>query len=133
MMEIALRTSSSPTLEMSMPSMLMEPDNSSTIRNRATIIEDFPAPVLQVTETSVTAHECTKEGDIPPNNANFFTSLDGHAEALEDKRELRTILQDGVLDFQLPLTRPRSRRFCFRNFVRRLLFNFTGVIDDTLD
>jgi len=132
-MEIALRTSSSPTLEMSMPSMLMEPDNSSTIRKRATIIDDFPAPVLPVTETSVTAHEGTKEGDIPPNDAYFFTSLDGHAEALEDKRELRAILQDGVLDLQLPLTRPRSRRFCFRNFVRRFLFNFTGVIDDALD
>src|SRR5712672_2860655 len=51
MIEIALRTSSRPTLEMSTPSMLIEPDTSSTIRNRATIIDDFPAPVLRVTDT----------------------------------------------------------------------------------
>ena len=33
--------------------MLIEPDTNSTMRNKATIIDDFPAPVLQVTETSV--------------------------------------------------------------------------------
>jgi len=53
MIETAFRTSLSPIFEMSTPSILIEPDTSSTRRNRATIIDDLPAPVLKVIKTSI--------------------------------------------------------------------------------
>ena len=70
---------------------------------------------------------------MPSNNAYFFPSVDGHAEALEDKRKLRSILQNGVFDLQFSLAGPRSHRFCFWDFMRWLLFNVTGVVDDALN
>jgi hypothetical protein len=113
--------------------MVIEPDTSSTILKRATIIDDFPAPVLHVTKTPINRARGTARSDLPPNNAYLFASLDGHAEALKDERKLRAIPQNRIFDLQLPLAGPRSSRFFFRNFVRWLLFKFLGVVDDTLN
>jgi hypothetical protein len=110
--------------------MLIEPDTNSTMRNNATMIDDFPAPVLNCTSSK---HRSGVEpGDLPSNDAYFFTSLDAHGEALQDKRKFGAILQDGLLDFELPIVGPRCGGFSFWNLVRWFLFEVMGVIDDTL-
>ena len=131
MIEIALRTSLSPSLDMSTPSMLIEPDTSSTIRNIATMIDDFPAPVLGST---ISEHSLDVErSGLPSNNAYFLSPLNIHAESLQDKRKLRAILHDNIIDFEFPLAGPRSGRLLFWNLMWWLLFEVTSVIDDALD
>jgi hypothetical protein len=71
MIETAFRTSLSPTFEMSTPSILIEPDTSSTRRNRATIIDDLPAPVLKV----INGRSGKKKSYLPPDNSYFISPL----------------------------------------------------------
>ena len=131
MIEIALRTSLSPSVEISTPSMLIEPDTNSTMRNNATMIDDFPAPVLN--RTSSKYRSGVEPRDSPSNDAYFFTSLDVHCEALQDKRKFGAILQDGLFNFELPIAGPRCGGVSFWNLVWWFLFEVMSVIDDTLD
>ena len=131
MIEIALRTSLSPSLEMSTPSILIEPDTSSTMRNNATMIDDFPAPVLIALHQS--AYRMSGGGDIPSNNAYFLAPINAHGEALQDQRKFRAVLQDSLIDFKLPIAGPRSRWFLFWDIIWWLLLEVMSVIDDTLD
>ena len=131
MIEIALRTSLSPSVEMSTPSILIEPDTSSTIRNNAIMIDDFPAPVLHCASSEQISD--VERRDIPSNNAYFLASLDAQAEALQDQRKFRAILQGSLIDFKLPIAGPRSRWFLFWDLIWRLLLEVMSIIDDTLD
>src|SRR5580658_7916604 len=72
MIETAFRTSLRPIFEMSTPSILIEPDTSSTSRNKATIIDDFPAPVLKAVKTSVSRHIRPKEKLPTAQQYQFF-------------------------------------------------------------
>src|SRR6266571_4000464 len=128
MIEIVLRTSLSPSLEMSTPSMLIEPDTSSRMRNNATMIDDFPAPVLNC---NLSEHiSGVERRDLPSNNAYFFSTLNAHTEALQDKRKFRAILQNSLIDFELPIAGPRSERCLVWNLVWWLLLEVTSVIND---
>jgi len=94
------------------------------------MIDDFPAPVLDCT---LSEHRSGVERrDLPSNNAYFFSTLNAHTEALQDKRKFRTILQNSLIDFELPIAGPRSGGFLVWNLVWWLLFEVTSVIDNTL-
>ena len=131
MIEIALRTSLSPSLDMSTPSMLIEPDTSSTIRNNATMIDDFPAPVLGC--TSLGHRSGVERRNLPSNNAYFLSSLNAHAEALQDERKFRAILQDCLIDFEFPPAGPRSRGLLVWDLMWWLLFEVLSIMNDALD
>jgi len=95
------------------------------------MIDDFPAPVLNCNSSE--HRSGVERRDLPSNNAYFFSTLNAHTEALQDKRKFRTILQNSLIDFELPIARPRSGRFLVWNLVWWLLFEVTSVIEDTFD
>jgi hypothetical protein len=81
---------------MSTSSMLIEPDTSSTMRNNATMIDDFPAPVLDSTPSE--HRSGVERKHLPSNNAYFLAPVDAHSETLQDQRKFRAILQNSLLD-----------------------------------
>jgi len=116
---------------MSTPSILIEPDTSSTMRNNATMIDDFPAPVLNCNSSE--HRSGVERRDLPSNNAYFFSTLNAHTEALQDERKFRAILQNSLIDFELPIAGPRRGGLLVGDFVWWFLFEVTSVIEDTLD
>ncbi len=116
---------------MSIPSILIEPDTNSTMRNNATMIDDFPAPVLNC--NSLKHRSGVERIVLPSNNSYFFSTLNAHAEALQDKRKFRAILQDSLIDFELPIAGPRRGGLLVWDLVWWFLFEVTSVIEDTLD
>ena len=93
-MAIALRSCDSPSLEISIPSMVIEPDASSSTRNRVSISDDLPEPVrphlsnrhAHHTDTQCASHTHARTHArthahthrVGPNEAMAFRNLSMH-------------------------------------------------------
>ena len=120
-----------PIVEMSIPSIRIEPDVSSTSRYNAVMIELFPAPVLS--EQSVTKGAFEPERiHSPSDDTDLFSWIHRHGQAFQDLREFRTVSKYDLLHLDLSFGGPLARRFPLRNQMRLLLLQRICVMHDTL-
>lgn len=82
------------------PSMNMEPELSSTIRNKANIKLDLPAPVLFRCGVSREAVKQMNAGfhDLPSHNANFLSTLHVNGYTFKHVGKSGAVAHDNILE-----------------------------------
>ncbi len=103
------------------PSIEIEPLFSSTIRNRASISELFPAPVLN--QRLNRRNFATKNICAPPNDTDLLPALDAESNTLQDIRKAFSVAESNILHFDRSLLRPGFLGLLLLDFMGRLLRN----------
>lgn len=107
-------------------SMVIEPDVSSTIRNRASIKELLPAPVLEK-EISHAASHFNADTNSPPDDSNFLATLNAERQPSQDQWQLWPVPHLDVFELDRALLGPLYGRLLARYFVRSLLRDVLSV------
>ena len=105
-------------------STLIEPEASSTMRNRASIKVDFPAPVLGgKINSNMDSHTMKKGLTLPSNDTYLLASVNLHRQTLEHEGKTRPVSHVDIIEFDRAICWPFWSRFVSGDLVRRFLSN----------
>lgn len=113
----------------SYPSIEIEPPFNSTMRNKASINELLPAPVLTTSQTDKIFSNVMHS---PPDDANFLPTFDTERDTLQDVRKTGPVAESDILDVDRPFLRPGFVGFLLLDFMRWLLWDHvsSAVLDN---
>lgn len=131
MIDSALRTSWSPIVDISTSSMTIEPETASTIRKRATIMDDLPAPVLPSSSATRDTAQRSNNFCSPSYDTDFLPARHRQSDSLQDRWKFRSVFDDQIRQLHFAFGRPRRGWFVIGNLVWCFLFDLVGIVDES--
>lgn len=126
------RSTLRPSLAMSTPSISIFPLLISTMRNSVSIMEDFPAPVLQSADNQRAATG-RPSPNVPANHSDLFSCADRDREVVKNWRKLGTVRHDDVGEFDRASAGPGRGRLRRCDVASRFLLNRRCVVVEALN